>query len=256
MLGGVAVCMETPRLSTGARAFPLQHDIVLMLGETPVTLHVLWNGPGPRFFHPHENETTSYCAAKDIVLRYSGSLVSLYHGGGRYIKFTLDGKQYRVDPNRIYTLEGVRCALRTAPQQVCDVVSAFATEVASYVEDRKIVRSVVIGMHNNTHGAYGVHSYTPGGDMAGDAAEVSVNAAASTDDFFLTTKRQLFEALKIRHYNVVLQKNPPQHDDGSFSVYCSQQNIPYVNVEAQDAHGVMQARMLRDLSGILSGRAA
>jgi len=256
LLGCVAVGLVTTGFTTSANAVPIHRNVTLLLGDTPVVLRVLFNGRGPRFFHPHENEHASLRVAEDAVVRRGGMSVSLHHGGGRRISFELGGKKYSCDPNRIFTPEGTRLTTGNAPQRVRDAVDVFAAAVAGYVLKRLSVHDVVIGMHNNTPGGYSIRSYGSGGDMQEDAETIFTNEANSADDFFLTTKRQLFQDLKNHHYNVVLQKNPPQHNDGSFSVFCSQKNIPYVNIEAQDAHSVVQARMLNDLLGILSSAAA
>jgi hypothetical protein len=256
LASGLAACVPFAKLSAQVFAVPTYQDTELMLGETSVIVQSLSNGLGPHFFHPHENEATSLRVAEHMVLRHGGICVSLHHGGGRRIIFELDGKKYSCDPNRIFTREGTWLTLGNAPQHVCDAVDILAAKIADVVLKGMTSHSVVVGMHNNTPGGYSVLSYGAGGNMYMDAEAVFVNTARDADDFFLTTERHFFDALKSLHHNVVLQKTPPQHNDGSFSVFCAQKNIPYVNIEAQDAHGAMQARMLRELVAILSPKAA
>ena len=254
--GGLTACVPFAKLSAQAFVVPTYQNTELMLGETSVIVQSLSNGAGPVFFHPHENESTSLRVAEEMVTQFGGTCISVRHGGGRYITFQMNGSRYRCDPNRIFTPEGVLLTLGNAPQNVRRAVGLFAAAVANRVRHGLGADGVVIGMHNNSSGAYSMRSYTSGGAMHMDAETVFVNTARDADDFFLTTERHLFDALKFRHYSVVLQKKPPLHNDGSFSVFCCQKDIPYVNVEAEEGHVVVQRKMLGDLIGILNSAPA
>ena len=122
-------------------------------------------------------------------------------------------------------------------------VDRFARELLSiYAIDRA---DVVIALHNNTEENYSALSYQKGGVYADDAEEVFIKHGSDPDDFFFVTERAVFDALRRRAYNVVLQDNRRATDDGSLSVYCGRAGVRYINVEAQDGHLDQQVAMLR-----------
>lgn len=218
------------------------------IGTTTVTFQQTCGTPQPgiSWVHVHENETTAVATAKAIIdSLQQGCFVTLQHSGNRYVSYQLAGKQYKFDPNRIYTPKGLAATLKAngsftkagfkAAQQLAN------TFISTYVHGNRLV----IAMHNNTDGG-GLHikSYLPGGDYANDAAEVYVNDAADIDDFFYTTDKRIFDFLKAKGFNILLQNNATVTDDGSLSVYCGQQGMAYLNIEAQQGHLAEQKAMM------------
>jgi hypothetical protein len=98
---------------------------------------------------------------------------------------------------------------------------------------------------------YSALSYAGGGSLARDAEDVFIHDGSDPDDFFFVTERVVFDALKRRGYNTVLQGNRRVTDDGSLSVYCGKANVLYVNVEAEQGKLKEQTRMILDLNTIL-----
>ncbi len=216
------------------------------LGSTTVTLNVVSNGAGKTYFAPHEDETTAIRVATAAVKKHGGRLYWLKHGGGRNISFTFEGKKFAVDPNRIFTDIGAEDSIKdlsgykeedNLPPGVVREVRVFADAVLRHVFSNT---GLVVGMHNNTNNNYSVASYLKGGKPAGEASQVSVAEGADLDDFFFTNKKSIFNTLKNKGFNVVLQKPRPTND-GSLSV---RSLLPYVNIEAQDGHLSMQKKML------------
>jgi membrane-bound lytic murein transglycosylase MltF len=109
----------------------------------------------------------------------------------------------------------------------------------------------VIALHNNTQGMYSALSYARGGAHAHDAEDVFIRDGTDPDDFFFVTERVVFDSLKRRGHNVVLQDNRRVTDDGSLSVYCGKENVRYINVEADHGHLKEQTQMILDLKAIL-----
>jgi hypothetical protein len=72
------------------------------------------------------------------------------------------------------------------------------------------------------------------------------------DDFVLTTDEKIFNHLKSKNINAVLQSHKVTTDDGSLSIYCSKKKIPYINIEAQHGHTAEQLRMLNALTSIIN----
>lgn len=212
--------------------------ITYMLGETPVRIVVSGRGQYT-FVALHENESTSVAAARAVR---AGRLVEIKHGGGREVRFVIGNKRYSIDPNRMFTDAGIRRHLKGGHDaQAISAVKGLAAEVV-----KRLDRRVVISLHNNTNGGYSIKSYQPGQQYARDAQGVHVSADADPDDFFFATSAKFFRAAQAANFNVALQSSAVT-DDGSLSVFCSRQGIPYVNVEAQHGHASVQKSMIEAL---------
>ena len=225
----------------------------IRIGETEIGVATI-DRPGARYVYInlHDDENTSVEAVQDVLKGFGGRLVELRHGGVRIVAFKLQGKEYRVDPNRIFTPAGVRATLARQSQyseNAAHAVKRFAEELLMlYRIDRA---DALIALHNNTPGMYSALSYAAGGRYARDAEEVSIRDDTDPDDFFFVTERTVFDALKRRGYNVVLQDNRRVTNDGSLSVYCGKTNVRYVNIEAEHGHRQEQTQMVLDLKLVL-----
>jgi hypothetical protein len=104
--------------------------------------------------------------------------------------------------------------------------------------------AVVVTIHNNSEGGYSALSYDENGDLSSDARSVYLVPDEDPDDFFFVTTDALYDTLRVRDANVVLQDNLLAQDDGSLSVLAGRDGIPYVNVEAQHDHVDVQRGML------------
>ncbi len=207
------------------------------------TVHrILW-------FNVHDDENTAVRAAKSSLL--PGTLMEIKHGGGRNIRFRLNGKTYRFDPNRIYPDTGrylTLIKLSAYSPQADSVVKHFAR----FITDN-LMKSfdTVVTLHNNTNGHYSVMNYMPGGPDVRDAQRVFYAVASDPDDFFYCTDAAIYEAIIRKGFNALCQNNDSGTDDGSLSVYCGKNRIPYVNIEAQRGHLRQQKSMIRILDSIL-----
>ncbi len=200
------------------------------------------------FCNLHDDENTSVEAALQVMQQQPGRLIEIRHTGRRNCEFQIGQNTYLIDPNRIFTSVGIRKTLEDLSQwdePSQSAVESFSAELLK-LYDLKAHR-LVIALHNNTDGRYSAVDYLPSHELAGEAADVSLNADLDTDDFFFVTDQRLFSVLKKRQLNVVLQNNKDATDDGSLSVYCGKQGIPYVNVEAQHGHLTQQVAMLNTL---------
>lgn len=231
----------------------LEQKYTLMLGETQIEIIITSkNGDNITYVNVHDNENVSVEAVKTILHTNGGRLVELRHNGERNIKFLVDGKTFEIDPNRFFTDEGIRRNLiklngQSSPKAehtVKQFVQNFL-EVSGLSQNRTIV-----AVHNNTPDNLTVHS----SDLA--PVKVMVFPNRDTDDFFLVTQNQDFEALEQRGFNVILS-NARGASGGSLSEYCAERNIRYINVEAQhgehnaEKHLAEQREMLMTLRSIL-----
>ena len=206
--------------------------------------------PGLRYVNLHEDEQTSVEAAAALLQRWPGTLIELRAGGGRLVTFRAGWRPYAFDPNRIFTDAGLRATLRQhgsdtsmARAAVQGLRDALLALLADATVARNDVDAPVVALHNNGAGRYSVQAYASGGAHARDAQDVAVNPSLSPQDFFLVTRRKLFDGLRARGFNVVLQSEHPA-DDGSLAVWFQQQGRAYVNVEALHGHAEEQQRML------------
>jgi hypothetical protein len=71
------------------------------------------------------------------------------------------------------------------------------------------------------------------------------------DDFVYTTEEKIFDYLKEKKINVVLQDNIHCVDDGSLSVYCGKHHIPYINIESQEGHRRPQLEIIDALNEMI-----
>jgi len=225
----------------------------IRLGETEIRVATT-EKKGSRYVYVnlHDDENTSVEAGLEALKLSGGRLVELRHNGQRNVTFTLRGKEYRVDPNRIFTLAGVRTTLEKQSRYTEDAARAvgqFAEELLAVYRIGRV--DAVIALHNNTEGAYSALSYAAGGDLVRDAEAVYIRDGGDPDDFFFVTEQPVFDALKRRGYTVVLQDNRRVTDDGSLSVYCGKANVRYINVEAKHGHLKEQTRMILDLKALL-----
>jgi hypothetical protein len=219
-------------------------DIVTSTSERPGSKHF--------FCNLHDDENTAVEAGLIVLGRRGGRLVELQHGGKRDIRFRLDGDTFSVDPNRIFTTEGVRRTLAKLSRHTTDAehtVERFGKELLSIFSIEQT--DAVIALHNNSEGAYSALSYKKGGNFASDAAAVFIKDGGDPDDFFFVTETAVFDALRRHGFNVVLQDNRRVTDDGSLSVYCGRLGVRYINVEAQHGHLAQQVAMILALQDVL-----
>lgn len=224
------------------------------LGETPIKVDVI-DVPSNhliKLFNMHENEPTSYEAGKSVLKMYGGRLVRIKSNGNRNIVFKISKKNYTIDPNRIFTEAGLERTLNnlgsSSPEAIKEV-SNFVNEIFdSLFNDSS---QVIVALHNNSPGSYSLNSYMKGGEEENNAVEVHKSEEYNSDDFFVVTRKDVYDSLKAYNFNVVLQNNNNPFDDGSLSVYCGKNNINYVNVEAQASHLKEQTYMLDILYRIL-----
>lgn len=228
--------------------------IKLKLGKTLVKILLYQKGPdnGELYFNMHDDENTSVLASQKFIEQHGGKLAHLSHSGERIIKFRLDGIEYGIDPNRIFTKVGVEQTLKKygnySPEAQKEV-EQFAGELI-----QQLIRgqSFIIAMHNNHNSpSFSIKSYIPGGNYQEEAEEAYYNQKMGTGEFFYTIERHHYEYFHDQKFSVVLQDNSQVSDDGSLSVYCAREGITYINVEAERGHLQEQFQMLEVLQKLL-----
>lgn len=204
------------------------------------------------FINVHENEATSIEALNQFDVKNEYKFMWLNHNATRRIFYNHKEEIFSVDPNRIFSHEGIVATL--AYDTICNrkaekMAKALAHEILKSVNHT----SWVISLHNNTPENYSIKGYLPDGDEAPNTKDVFINDSMDTDDFIYTTDQFLFDELKKRNVNVILQDNVNCINDGSLSVYCGIKGIPYANVEAEDGHLAEQIELIRVVVSIIEG---
>lgn len=220
-------------------SFPLcAQNISVKVGDQEVIIEQIQKGQGGKnFVHVHESETTALEAARAVVNKRGGFLLTLHHGGGRNIVFHLQGQRYEFDPNRIFTDEGIKKTLTQYSHYQPDAhreVKKLADKILSLLPQDKI-----IAVHNNQ--SYSIRNYLPGRDMASEIAAINLDPKQYFRNFYFVTRMEDFLRIKEQGFNGVLQAARAT-DDGSLSVRLSKQT--YINVEAGYAQLAQQIKML------------
>lgn len=227
-------------------------DHLLPLGDTTITARLaIYNDTlFPFFLHLHHNEATAENSIHRYVAANGGASLVLHNNRQRNLAFTLSGKHYVADPNRIFTPQGIRQSLRllsTIGDDAVQELGNLAKQLTVLLPDSL----PLVAVHNNTDGAYSLLSYTPNGELASDAARVHHNPAMDADDFVLTTDEALFTYLQRQNINAVLQANATAADDGSLSVVMGKSGRCYANIEAEHGHDQVQLLLIQLVAGFI-----
>lgn len=232
---------------TGCTSVTPKSTKSFQIGETMIHARISQVGkPTPTMLNVHDDENTSVRAGQAVLKKSGGRLIELSHSGKRHIVFHLDGQTYRIDPNRIFSPDGIRATLERGKNYSEAAQRAVAQFTAEFLETFALDREpVIIALHNTGDGGLSITSYLASGDKPTTASAVHVSPNRFDGDFFYVTDRRFFDYLKARDFNVTLQDDAHVPDDGSASVYFARKGIPYLNVEADEHHLAEQIKMVR-----------
>jgi hypothetical protein len=209
------------------------------------------------FLAPHENEHVVNQHVADKIMQHGGTFVVLRQHGTRHITLRIDGKEYEIDPNRIFTDRGRQNTLsRLNPEldrssDIYEVALNRTEQLADFIMTTMNANqaSSWIAIHNNTNGydndgkdGRGTISIKRYQKKLAEGANylIKVNdAGIDEDNLFFITEPSDFLAMSDANWNVVLQNpevaNDPNEDDGSLSVLAEMRDKRYVNIEAERA---------------------
>jgi hypothetical protein len=235
----------------------IQQTIELKLGTTPVNLLIYQRGKsnGIVYFNMHDNENTCVLATKTMIDSVGeGKLIELSHDGKRLISFYIDKVRYKIDPNRIFTPNGIKESLiwyGPYSEEAQKEVERFAEEIIKEViKDTEFI----VALHNNTDlKQFSIHSFdTLEGKFKKDVQDTYYNSEMHIGNFFYTINEKHFHYFKNKKMSTVLQNQEPPTDDGSLSMYCAKKRIAYINVEAFENELKAQFQMLEIVHHFLS----
>lgn len=245
--------------------------------QSDIYLEVVGNentGSRQVFFAPHENEhvANEYLAQK--IIQEKGRFLILRQAGQREVSLSINNQKVLVDPNRIFTLKGIKDSIQNLNPELPTSSKGFKQAINRAQALGQFIIAKMGGLNKQTTWL-AVHNNTQGykGDGKGGIGNVSmiryrykldsgakylINLTKLTgdeDDLFFVTNKQDFLQMQSKGFNAVLQ-NPVvtsdiDEDDGSLSVYAQMNGIRYINIEAEreyqgkgEDHLPMQIKML------------
>jgi len=218
----------------------LPKENVTEQAEAKIRIEISDSLSGIAFVHLHADEITALSTVREFVQKKKGNLFYLEHVQQRNISFFLNDSIFEVDPNRIFTGAGRRASLDPYSVAADSMVKILADKILSGLHAYK----TVIAVHNNTPSNYSIRTYKKGGAFEGEASKIYISKKMDEDDFIFTTNENIFNKCKKKRLNVVLQDNLRRTDDGSLSVYCSDTDLSYVNIETEFGHSSQQLKMM------------
>jgi hypothetical protein len=226
---------------------PYKQQHKVLLGSTAVLVtETAYKSDVPiQLIQLHSNERTAGDVARLIAEEKGISYLQLSNNSNRLLHFTIKRQTFTVDPNRIFSTEGIVASLQLHSSYNADAFAAVVMlrDLLLSLVDRN---KTLVALHNNTDGNFSLADYRKKA-----MGLVHQNTAHDNDNFFITTDSTLFERLKEKNFNVVLEYSNRLKDDGSLSIYCKRNGIRYVNVEAEHGRQKEQELMVRTLIDIL-----
>ena len=148
-----------------------------------------------------------------------------------------------IDPNRIFSRNGAYHALRKfkpgwQPGKLKKALDLIDKERTNFLDLLMPSKSgLLVSVHNNFRG-YNVNREKD------RSQRVSIKPDQNPRDFIICTDNSDFEILSSGPYNVVLQNEFPEKDDGSLSWEALRRNVRYLNIETRLGYLTQQKKML------------
>jgi hypothetical protein len=225
---------------------PTSQSTPARIGERAVDIIVADTGTDATFIRVHENEMPAGAVGRRINLEVPSRFIDLAQQGNRTVAFSVTGRQYAVDPNRIFSLD-VRPAEPGAafPPEVTRATRDLAVAITSLL----LPNAPVIALHNNT-GA--LLRWYASGPFQTCTHAVYVNPEMDAAAFVVVATRPLFEAIRNLGISVVWENRAGAFDDGSLLAYAQRHHLAYANIEAgQGASTESQLAVVRRIVPIL-----
>ena len=216
---------------------PMESTVYYQLADTKIPIRVSQYGERHDivYVNLHDNEATSVQAARSLLEQQGGILIRIENSNERMIRFRFRGKKFIVDPNRIFSKEGIERSLnenKCYAVWVVEEIEKLGQRILDLIPEKI---SCIVALHNNTEGNYSIKNYLPGGDRISDAKAVQFQLANDPDDIALTTDEGIYRAMAAAGFNTIWQNNGAVKKDGSLSVYCGLKGLRYINIETE--HG-------------------
>lgn len=228
----------------GLFSFDNEQQITFSLGKQKCILKQTITKPGAlNFIALHDDENTAVEAFHSWTSELNINLLELHQYNERNLKYQIGSKVFTFDPNKIFTENGITATLKknnsNYPNDLPSKIKHFADSLINFFVDSS-KKIYTIAIHNNSEANYSILSYK----NAQLASRVFISNEEDIDDFFIVIDPHDFDYFKTLGQNVALQSDKA-NDDGSLSIYCHKNKIPYINIEAQDGHLAKQIEMIK-----------
>jgi hypothetical protein len=149
----------------------------------------------------------------------------------REINFKLNDINIQFDPNRVFSITGIKKTLQEY-ESLCnqDVVAEIGKFQQALLKQCEKANAIV-ALHNNED--FNIHYYGASGENALACDKLHINNSLNPHNFIIVTQLSDFRLLKELNLSVVLECQHPTQDSGSLSEYCLKHNVRYFNIEAQ-----------------------
>ena len=210
------------------------------IGLAGARFRILRNGqPDRHYLFIHGNEET----ARAVLTRFLDTQEGIaFIVESKTRNVDIDGGE--IDPNRMFSRTGAEANLKTLNAGWTENQLESALRTLDHGRER-LVRALLppggrllIVVHNNSE-SYSVTDEVPMSDST------SLREPGNPHAFFLCTDPGDFAVLSQSPYNVVLQHDRPDVDDGSLSHLAAKRGKRYLNLEVRLGDADRQLEMLR-----------
>lgn len=205
---------------------------------------------------PHSTELNALDAGKAVA---KGPITYVAGNSDRNLKIKTKEGIFQVDPNNAFCNPGIiECFkflngknLTSFKKETQEYVINSIRKFTDEISRRVFVGKMVLALHQNTKGNFGIKSYKYDPEFLKEATDVFINQKENNDVFAFVNTKGWFEVLKAKGWNVVLQKNDPSLDEGSISYAATWKGLPYVNIEVDIGNFGKQVEMIGILNGLI-----
>lgn len=203
----------------------------------------------------HGNERTCTGVFEKLPRFVHFNLLSVEQERKRLLAYRSADATLLFDPNRIFTDTGIKETLQFHnlgnPLVYQQAIKSFAdTLLACMYANQKSQQ--IVAIHNNSNDNFSILSY----QNSNETQDLFINVEEDVDNFVVVTAGQDFAFFKQNNINTALLADTPYTDDGSLSVYCLQNGIPYINIEVEHGNEQKQIQLLSLTYDLLVRRAA
>lgn len=205
---------------------------------------------------PHSTELNALNAARAAA---QGPITYVAGNGERNLKIKTRTGKFEIDPNNAFCVSGVIGCFnrlngnwaglsREDQEQVQNSTKKFVDEVSK----RIFVGKMVLALHQNyAIGTPIINDYKPKGKFADQVDSIYVSEQESPHVFAFVNSRGWFEALRLLGWNVILQKNNSDSDNGSIAYATTWRGLPYVNIEVKIGDSKLQTEKIAALNNLI-----
>lgn len=201
---------------------------------------ILRNGRSKRrFLMIHGNEETARAVLTRFMETQEG-IAYIIESNARNVP--VDSGE--IDPNRMFSRAGAEASLKSLNPSWTEEQLEHALRTLDRGREHLVRallppdRGLICALHNNSEN-YSVSDEAPISDAS------SLRDPGNLHEFFLCTDPADYKILAQSAYNVVLQHDKPEADDGSLSHLTARRGVRYLNLEVRLGNADRQLEMLR-----------